>query len=199
VPIGGRKNGPCYNPFKSLLEVIMFKKLTVIPEQCSGCGICELVCAIEHFGVNNPKKAAIRVLNTYPHPVVRMPIVWSQCRVPSCAKVCPTDALQWVDGIVQLDEEDCICCYKCVEACPFGAIYAHGDCDLPIKCDMCGGDPKCVEKCPTGALRLIPAGALGETKRLNNVLSYTQMKEIEFYEKGGKKTIQYADIGKEEL
>ena len=50
----------------------MQKKLTVIPEQCSGCGICELVCAIKHFGVNNPKKAAIRVLITYPHPVVRM-------------------------------------------------------------------------------------------------------------------------------
>ncbi|MEA3442158.1 MAG: hypothetical protein U9R04_01510 [Chloroflexota bacterium] len=81
----------------------------------------------------------------------------------------------------------------------FGAMYAHGDCELPIKCDMCGGDPKCVQKCPTNALRLIPEGVLGETKRLNNVLSYTQMREIEFYEKGEKKTIQYADIGKEEL
>lgn len=36
---------------------------------CSGCRLCELVCAIEHFGVNNPKKAAIRVMHTYPHPV----------------------------------------------------------------------------------------------------------------------------------
>jgi hypothetical protein len=56
----------------------MSKKLTVIPEQCSGRRICELVCAIKHFGVNNPKKAAIRVLTTYPHPVVRMPIVCIQ-------------------------------------------------------------------------------------------------------------------------
>jgi hypothetical protein len=48
-------------------------------------------------------------------------------------------------------------------------------------------------------LRLIPEHALGETKRLNNVLSYTQMREIEFYEKGEKKIIHYADIGKEEL
>ena len=78
----------------------MSRKLTVIPEQCSGCRICELVCAIKHFGVNNPKKAAIRVINTYPHPVMRMPIVCSQCKVPACAQVCPTDALRWVDGIV---------------------------------------------------------------------------------------------------
>jgi carbon-monoxide dehydrogenase iron sulfur subunit len=177
----------------------MSKILTAIPELCSGCSICELVCAIKHFGVNNPKKSAIRVLITYPHPVMRMPIVCSQCKVAPCAKICPTDALRWNDGVVHLDEENCTSCYKCVEACPFGAIYAHEDCDLPIKCDMCGGDPECVKKCPKGALRLIPVAALGEFKRLNNILSYTQMKEIEFYEKGEKKIIHYADIGKEEL
>ncbi len=177
----------------------MSKKLTVIPEQCSGCKICELVCAIKRFEVNNPKKAAIRVLNTYPHPVMRMPIVCSQCRVAPCAQVCPVDSLRWIDGVVQLDRDSCISCDKCVEACPFGALYAHEDCDQPIKCDMCGGDPECVKKCPTGALRLIPEAALGEAKRLNNILSYAQMKEIEFYDKGEKKTIHYAEIGKEEL
>ncbi len=177
----------------------MTRKLTVIPEQCSGCRICELVCAIKHFGVNNPKKAAIRVQVTYPHPVVRMPIVCSQCKKPVCAQVCPTNALHLVDGIVQLNAAECISCFECVRACPFGAIYAHEDCDLPIKCDMCGGDPECVKKCPKGALRLIPEAVLGETKRLNNVLSYTQMKEIEFYEKGEKKVIRYAEIGEEEL
>ncbi len=177
----------------------MTKKLTVIPEECSGCSICELVCSIKHFGVINPKKSAIRVVTTYPHPVMRMPIVCSQCKVAACAQVCPEDALRRVDGVVQLDEEKCISCYKCVEACPFGAMYAHADCEYPIKCDMCGGDPECVKKCPKGALRLIPEAALGESKRLSNVLSYAQMKEIEFYEKGERKTIQYAEIGKEEL
>ncbi len=177
----------------------MSKKLAVIPEQCSGCRLCELVCAIKHFGVNNPKKAAIRVINTYPHPVMRMPIVCSQCKIPACAQVCPTDALRWIEGIVQLDKENCISCYKCVEACPFGAIFAHEDNALPIKCDMCGGEPECVKICPLGALRLIPEHALGEPKRLNNVLSYTRMREIEFYEKGEKKAIRYAEIGKEEL
>ena len=161
--------------------------------------MCELVCALEHFGVNNPQKSAVRVLVTYPHPVVRMPIVCSQCKKPPCADVCPVNALNRVEGVVQLDIETCISCLRCVEACPFGALYAHEDCDYPIKCDMCGGDPSCVKECPKGALRLIPEDVLGESQRLNNVLSYAHMKEIEFMEKGDKRIIHYAEIGKEDL
>jgi len=177
----------------------MAKKLAVIPEQCSGCRMCELVCAIGHFGVNNPKKSAVRVLVTYPHPVLRMPVVCSQCKLPMCAEACPVDALTRADGVVKLNKDTCVSCMKCLEACPFGAIYAHEDVDSPIKCDMCGGDPRCVQVCPKAALRLIPEEALGESKRINNLLSYAHMKEIEFVEKGEKKTIHYAEIGKEEL
>ena len=177
----------------------MSKKLAVIPELCSGCRMCELVCSAEHFGVNNPKKSAVRVLVTYPHPVVRMPVICSQCKVPACADACPVGALKRVVGLVRFDQNECISCMKCVEACPFGALYAHDDCDVPIKCDMCEGDPECVKQCPKGALMLIPEYALGESRRISNVLSYSQMKEIEFDEKGEKKTIHYAEIGKEEL
>ena len=177
----------------------MLKRLAVIPELCSGCRICELACAVEHFRVNNPKKSAIRVMITYPQPVIRLPIVCSQCKVPVCADACPVNALSRRDSVVELDTELCISCMKCVDACPFGAIYAHSDVDHPIKCDMCKGDPKCVSACPKNVIRLIPEQILGESKRINNVLSYAHMKEIEFMEKGEKKAIRYAEIGKEEL
>jgi len=177
----------------------MSKKLAVIPELCSGCKICELVCALRHFGVNNPKKSAIRVMVTYPHPVVRMPIVCSQCKAPLCADACPVAALTRTDGVVNLDADKCVSCMKCVDACPFGAIYAHEDVDHPIKCDLCGGEPECVSKCPKGAIRFIPERALGEARRVNNVLSYTHMKEIEYVEGGERKVIHYAEVGQEEL
>ena len=177
----------------------MSKKLAVIPELCSGCRICELVCALKHFGVNNPKKSAVRVIVTYPHPVVRMPVVCSQCKVPVCADACPVGALSRADGVVALDKDKCISCMKCVDACPFGAIFAHEDVDYPIKCDLCGGEPECVEKCPKGALRFIPEQALGEARRVSNVLSYSHMKEIEFVEEGEKKVIHYAEVGTEDL
>ena len=177
----------------------MPKKIAVVPELCSGCRICELVCSIKHYGVNNPKKSAVRVMITYPHPVVRMPVLCSQCKVPVCADACPVDALTRQGGVVKLDKNTCISCMKCAEACPFGAVYAHSDIDEPIKCDMCEGEPRCVAKCPKAALRLIPEQVMGESKRMHNVLSYAHMKEIEFMEKGEKKTIHYADVGKEEL
>lgn len=172
----------------------MPRKLTVVPELCSGCRTCELVCAAEHFGVNNPKKSAIRVISLYPHPVIRMPIVCSQCREPKCADNCPTGAIVRKNGVVQIVEEDCVSCLTCVESCPFGAMFVHEDLPIPFKCDLCGGQPVCPEECPKGAIRFIPTHLLGQAHRLNNVLSYTHMKEIEFIEKGEKKHLRYAEI-----
>ena len=56
--------------------------LTVIPERCSGCKVCELACSVGREKVNNPKKSRMRVMVLYPHPVIRMPIVCKQCGVP---------------------------------------------------------------------------------------------------------------------
>jgi len=157
----------------------MLDKLVAIPELCSGCSICELVCAIKHFGINNPKKSAIRVLTTYPDPAISKPVVCSQCEEPACAEACPTDALSRVDGVVQLEEEKCIFCFDCVEACPFEAMYIHRDYGLPIKCDMCAGEPECVAKCPKDALRLVSEKDLAHFGLPDNILSYAQITELD--------------------
>ena len=52
--------------------------------------------------------------------------------------------------------------------------------------------------CSSDLIRLVPEQALGESRRMHNVLSYAHMKEIEYMEKGEKKIIHYAEIGKAE-
>ena len=101
--------------------------LTVIPERCSGCKVCELACSVGRAGANNPKKSRIRVMVMYPHPVIRMPIVCKQCGVPKCGEGCPTNAIYRVNGTVHIDEERCISCYQCITSCPFGAMFLHED------------------------------------------------------------------------
>jgi carbon-monoxide dehydrogenase iron sulfur subunit len=173
---------------------VITRRLTVVPERCSGCRLCEVACALVRFGVNNPKKGCLRVMMAYPHPVIRMPIICHQCREPKCAENCPTDAIQVKNGIVEIDEDACISCNQCVISCPFGAMFTHADIDTPFKCDLCGGDPECVKICPKRALLFVPEHLIGEEHRVTSLLKYTHMKEIEYVEKGEKKILKYADI-----
>jgi len=172
----------------------MSKKLTVVPERCSGCRTCELVCSITRFGVNNPKKSSIRVIVIYPHPVIRMPIVCRQCREPKCMENCPTEAMNIKNGIVEIDQNNCISCQQCVISCPFGAIFLHNDIPVPFKCNLCNGSPKCVQECPKKALLFLPEHIFGQTHRIASVLKYAHMREIEYIEGGEKKKLKYADI-----
>jgi len=173
----------------------MRRKLAVVPEKCSGCRICEIACAVHRQKVNNPKKARIRVSTVYPHPVVRMPVVCNQCRDAKCASACPTNAIFRKDGVVRINTEECVGCYACVDACPFGAMYVHSELDVPLKCDLCDNsdEPVCAKMCPTGAIVFIPEHVFGQAHRLNNVLSYAHMKEIGYMEKGERKRLHYAD------
>ena len=134
-------------------------------------------------------------MTVYPHPVVRMAVVCNQCKDAKCMAACPTNAIYRKDGIVKINAGECIGCHACVDACPFGAMYVHSDLDVPLKCDLCAdnGNPKCVEMCPTGAIVSIPEHVFGQIHRLNNVLSYAHMKEIEYMEKGKPKRLHYAD------
>ena len=44
----------------------MAKMLYVDHEKCTGCRLCELVCAVYHDGVSNPARSRIRVLKWRP-------------------------------------------------------------------------------------------------------------------------------------
>jgi len=92
--------------------------------------------------------------------VQTMPVVCMHCESPTCAEVCPADAIKKnADGIVQTARKQaCIACSNCVLACPFGVPKMMTDFELMMKCDMCydrtsvGKKPMCATVCPSGAL-----------------------------------------------
>lgn len=58
-------------------------------------------------------------------------------------------------GAIVIDEEKCIRCLACLEACPFEAIQVSPSGEM-LKCDLCGGDPVCVKYCPPREERNLP-------------------------------------------
>ena len=92
--------------------------------------------------------------------VQTVPVVCMHCEQPTCAEVCPADAIKRTsDGVVQSARKPrCIACGNCVVACPFGVPELYEDRQIMMKCDMCydrssvGKKPMCATVCPSQAL-----------------------------------------------
>jgi Fe-S-cluster-containing dehydrogenase component len=89
-----------------------------------------------------------------------VPVICMHCDSPTCAEVCPADAIKKTeDGVVQTARKPrCIACNNCVLACPFGVPKMNTPTNLMMKCDMCydrssvGLKPMCASVCPSQAL-----------------------------------------------
>jgi Fe-S-cluster-containing dehydrogenase component len=128
------------------------------PSRCIGCQACVQACreCDSHKGHSMIQLDYVdRALSTQTVPVVCM-----HCDVPTCAEVCPADAIKRTeDGVVQTARKPrCIACNNCVLACPFGVPKMHTSMNLMMKCDMCydrtsvGLKPMCATVCPSQAL-----------------------------------------------
>jgi len=145
------------------------KDIYVIPEKCTGCRICEMVCSFQSFKEYNPALSRIHVVTLHKEGL-SIPILCKRCDPAPCIEACPTEpekALYKTGkfGIIAVKKDLCIACKSCVIACPFGAIRWNDDVNLPLICHLCGGKPKCVEFCPTKALEFIPTSSFGKAKR----------------------------------
>ena len=90
------------------------------------------------------------------------------CLAASCQKVCPKDAISFVNGKSHIDPEKCIKCGKCAKVCPYHAII-HLDRPCSAACgmdaigqdeqgravidqDKCVACGQCLVSCPFGAI-----------------------------------------------
>ena len=90
------------------------------------------------------------------------------CLAASCQKVCPKDAISFVNGKSHIDPDKCIKCGKCAKACPYhaiihlerpcaaacgmDAIVADENGKAVINQDKCVACGQCLVSCPFGAI-----------------------------------------------
>lgn len=102
-------------------------------KRCIGCYACVLACKAEHFLPPEIFWNRVIIGEKGKYPAITK-LIYSvrcnQCKEPKCVDVCPTGATkQREDGIVWIDENECVGCRYCMIACPYQArsIYEDGD------------------------------------------------------------------------
>ena len=128
------------------------------PSRCIGCHACVAACSECDTHKGRPMIHLEYVDRG--HSTQTVPVVCMHCESPTCAEVCPADAIKKsADGVVQTARKPrCVACNNCVLACPFGVPKMATEFELMMKCDMCydrtsaGKKPMCASVCPSGAL-----------------------------------------------
>lgn len=146
----------------------MAKALYIDYQKCTGCRLCELVCAVSHDGISNPARSRIRVMK-WEAEGLYIPMSCQQCQDAPCMNVCPVKAISRDDemGRISVDYDACIGCRSCVGVCPFGAMSFNVIDKQVFKCDLCDGDPQCVRFCDVKAVDLIEPEDLSIMKKRN--------------------------------
>ena len=131
--------------------------------RCIGCQSCTVSCAIEN---QTPQGDFRTTVNQYQVrredsdvvTNVLLPRLCNHCDNPPCVPVCPVQAtFQREDGIVVIDNQRCVGCAYCVQACPYDARFINHETQTADKCTFCvhrleaGLLPACVESCVGGA------------------------------------------------
>ena len=131
--------------------------------KCVNCELCVEACRREnHLSDDTPDRRRISLYVNAKGENVTLSTSCMHCAEPSCLQVCPAGAITKGEaGIVAVDQERCIGCKYCYQACSY-EVPRYNSVAMD-KCDCClgagvpaGGTPHCVRACKFDALRYGP-------------------------------------------
>ena len=138
--------------------------------RCSGCQRCEMMCTLKNDGYVDQSIARVRVWDNY---------YWGQgvdtgdgalgdgtgaceftvehckqCEDAACMNNCPVHAIYCDEntGARVVNEEVCIGCGLCAQACPWNMPRINSQTGTSTKCVACG---RCAVQCPNGAIQFV--------------------------------------------
>lgn len=133
--------------------------------RCTGCRRCEMNCSLLNDGKVMPFISRVKVTRNLYHGndgkeggifgnFDYTPDTCHQCEDPACMKACPMGAIsaRESDGVRVIDQEKCVGCGACVQACPFHMPTIDPETKKSTKCVSCG---YCAANCPCGALKIV--------------------------------------------
>ncbi len=166
--------------------------------KCIGCHACTVACKSEHdvpLGVNRTWVKQIEKGQFPDSQRVFSVMRCNQCTDAPCVEICPTQALfTRDDGIVDFNNDRCIGCKSCMQACPYDALYIDPETKTAAKCNYCahrvdiGLEPACVNVCPEHAI--ISGDMEDPNTEISQLLSREQV-TVRKPEKGTKPNVFY--------
>ena len=168
--------------------------------KCIGCHACTTACKSEHdvpIGVN---RTYVKQVEKGEFPDTRRifsVMRCNHCTDAPCVTICPVEALYTrEDGIVDFDNNRCIGCKSCMQACPYDALYIDPNTSTAAKCNYCahrvdvGREPACVSVCPEHAI--IAGDMENSNTEISHLLARQQVK-VRKPEKGTNPNLFYID------
>ena len=166
-------------PSPQVRETVEIAKLIDVTT-CTGCKACQSACMEwndlrPEVGVNvgvydNPPNLSAKAWTVMRFSEVEQnnKLEWlirkdgcMHCSDPGCLKACPAPGaiIQYSNGIVDFNEENCIGCGYCITGCPFDIPRISEKDQKAYKCSLCSDRvavnqvPACAKACPTGSIQ----------------------------------------------